>query len=78
MIGLELKREMTEKGLTQEELANAICEKFPHRKGDEDKPRNTKTTRDHLSRMINGKALNLETFNLAMEVLGVQRVAFLK
>lgn len=78
MIGLELKREMSERDLTQEELAEKICKKSPFRKGEEDKPRNIKTTRDHLSRMINGKALNLETFNLAMEVLGVQRVAFLK
>lgn len=78
MIGLELKREMTERGLTQEELAEKICQKSPYRQGDETKPRNKKTTRDHLSRMITGKALNFETFNIAMEVLEVQRVAFLK
>lgn len=75
MIGNELKSKMSEKGITQKELAEKIAKKFPLK--DNGKKRTIKTTKDNLSRIVNGHGIHLDTFNKAVDILGISRILFL-
>lgn len=70
MIGNEIKSLLNEKGVTQKELAEKICEKFPTK--DDGKERKFTTTQDHISKLIKGKALHLDTFNKIIDILEVR------
>jgi len=69
-IGNEISAKLNEKSLTQKDLAERICEIFPLR--DDGNERHIGTTKNHISRLIKGKALNLDTFNKIIEFLEVE------
>lgn len=76
MLGNALQLEMEKIGLNQKDLAIKICAEYP--KKDNDKPRNIRTTANNIGNIIKGTALHLDTFNKALQILGIDAIEFKK
>jgi transcriptional regulator with XRE-family HTH domain len=69
-LGREISARLNEKSLTQKDLAENICETFPLR--DDGNERHILTTKNHISRLIRGKAFHIDTFNKIIEILEIE------